>query len=66
MSNVAKPWTLRIYTSDARTIVRVTHHVSRAAAFRSLARYEARNGRHCNVIDRDGGADRLRRDRRTA
>jgi hypothetical protein len=56
MSTVAKPWTLRIYASDARTIVRVSHHITRAAAFRALARFEARNGRHCNAIDRDGGA----------
>lgn len=56
MDNVAKPWTLRIYASNAQTLVRVSHHVSRAAAFRALARFEARNGRHCNAIDRDGGA----------
>lgn len=52
MANVAKNWTLWIYASDARTIKRVSHHATRKAALTALARYEARNGRHCNAIDR--------------
>ncbi len=60
----AKNWTLRIYFADARTIKRVSQHVSRKAAFAALDRYEARYGRHCNAIDRSvtGPIDALSRE----
>jgi hypothetical protein len=57
MQTVAnKPWVLRIYAGDAQTIKRVSRHVSRAAAFRALAAYESKRGRHCNAIDKDGAS----------
>ena len=45
-------YSLTIYARDARTIRRQTTHATAAQARRSLARYEARHGRHCHSIDR--------------
>jgi hypothetical protein len=41
-----KKYTLRIYASDARTIIRETVHDTRTSAYSSLVAYERRHNQH--------------------